>query len=763
MADTAINLQLYNYDCGGRTIVVKFDRGFKFYSGVITDPNGNSWRSYYIDTKTPGVGYGTFRINSFNEPYTIVFETYNNKYEFENNYAPQSTSQPFYFHLGSALGIPAPTNLQIVNQQGRFITIRWDAVPNATLYAVYFGVQGYAPSGFTVDPPLTEALVTVSQYDVPYYIFVRALNNNIPNNCNAESLNSNVLIVNISPARCARIQDKMDVDFTRMYYHLDTDKGFHLLKKLFMKVSDTFKSEAGSEQEAYDAVKSFLIRPESLKKAGGELKTLHLPLWNLLFADPTAKKNNEGNPKESETQLFLDRYFAGMKAEDRKAYFKQGYPGGEAEFEKLYRVLEFQHANLIDPEINAATKREMNQLRFVFRGAPPKPTGDRSEDFGFIFLYDKPSRDIRTMKDNLLLHLSLTEPKPSEPLLYHLTDKCHGELPQLVAGKAGKDKYTAGGYHVFYRFGNNKWSKESGLSTDFIIHPTMISYPVTRNTLYQDGSRNYNLSHFPPTEKKKLWVPDKVSQATINAALATKTKVHTDAIITETFALPHNPKDIRLIKLTQQYLDPKEKKKVVIRLDVDGNVIFEDGTILTPDNTSILPDGRKIKNGDTEYPDGSIDYKDGRKRRVDGSILYLNGTVLNPDGSIDYTNGRKMNSEGRRYYPGVADFFENGQGRFWTRARDGHWHISDPGNYTTKKYFIDSKKEKAIQGREKGSWTKDGYYSFPYSHIQYKPATNTTPAIVRKGDKLVTISTNWAGGKTRKQRRRSTNKTRSRG
>ncbi len=735
MADTAINLQLYNYDCGGRTIVVKFDRGFKFYSGVITDPNGNSWRSYYIDTKTPGVGYGTFRINSFNEPYTIVFETYNNKYEFENNYAPQSTSQPFYFHLGSALGIPAPTNLQIVNQQGRFITIRWDAVPNATLYAVYFGVQGYAPSGFTVDPPLTKALVTVSQYDVPYYIFVRALNNNIPNNCNAESLNSNVLIVNISPARCARIQDKMDVDFTRMYYHLDTDKGFHLLKKLFMKVSDTFKSEAGSEQEAYDAVKSFLIRPESLKKAGGELKTLHLPLWNLLFADPTAKKNNEGNPKESETQLFLDRYFAGMKAEDRKAYFKQGYPGGEAEFEKLYRVLEFQHANLIDPEINAATKREMNQLRFVFRGAPPKPTGDRSEDFGFIFLYDKPSKDIRTMKDNLLLHLSLTEPKPSEPLLYHLTDKCHGELPTL--GKTGK--YTAGGYHVFYRFGNNKWFKESGLSTDFIIHPTMISYPLTRNTLYQDGSRNYNLSHFPPTEKRKLWVPDKVPQATINAALATKTKVHTDAIITETFALPQNPKDIRLIKLKQQYLDPKEKKKVVIRLDVDGNVIFEDGTILTPDNTSILPDGRKIKNGDTEYPDGRIEYA---------------------DGAIQYADGRFLNSEGFRYYPGFKGFKENDQGRLWksTGAKDT-WYISDP---RTGKVTLSSPRGET----EKKSWVKRGQEMlFQNSGLQYKAATATTPATVSFSQKgpILTLRTNWGGGKTRKQRRRSTNKTRSRG
>jgi hypothetical protein len=640
--NAATNLGNVRVDCAGRRIELEFtmarnDTGWNklFYSGYATN-DARGWRIYskaFTTSKNTATLRGVSVIGltglDLGLPIRFLIESYRTADDAKNGANKIASSAEIIFDF-----LPPPANLRILRKIGARLDIKWDPVATADKYIVSYDTD--PPSGpkkFNVMPPATEATLSSLDNDKKYTIVVSASNSR----CRLTSLNSNSINVETSLERCVRIQDKMDVEMNRRRYHLDTAKSFHLLQRLFMKIRDYYLNrEGGDEARAFAAVKEYFLHPVSLKPGGGILATLHFRLINILFKNPTVKYDKSGAQRPSETQLFLNTYFPGMSnagAEEqlRENYFRLGYPGGDVEFEKLKRVLLFEYQLELE-----------TQLRFVLRGNAPQLSGKASDEFAYIFLYNKPPDSER--KDDILLHLSIADPLTWHKFYnYHLTDKCYG--PRSVAKAGGS--MTTGGIHMYYKFLNDTPStdhKSSPLAAPYVIQKDgRLVYSVTGNTLYANGTRWYNKRHF--TDPK---IAPQIDAANLAAAKLAGYRV-ASPFKEISLATLDGFKDIPI-----QYILPDKQ------LDLEGNIIYKaDNTILTPDFTRIYPTGISeyadgsvgYPDGKVVYPDGRVGYPDGRVEYPDGSVGYPDGSVVYPDGRVEYPDGRVEYPDGRVEYP----------------------------------------------------------------------------------------------------------------
>ena len=647
--NAATNLGNVRVDCAGRRIELEFTmarndtgRNKLFYSGYATN-DAAGWRTYskaFTTSKNTTTLRGVSAIGlaglDLGLPIRFLIESYRTADDAKNGANKIASSPEIIFDF-----LPPPANLRILRKIGARLDIKWDPVATADKYIVSYDTDPpSAPKNFNVMPPATEATLSSLENDKKYTLVVTAYNSG----CRLTSFNSNRINVETSLERCVRIQDIMDVEMNRRRYHLDTAKSFHLLQKLFMKIRDYYLyRERGNEARAFAAVKEYFLHPVSLKPGGGILATLHFRLINILFKNPTVKYDKSGAQRPSETQLFLNTYFPGMSnagAEEqlRENYFRLGYPGGDVEFEKLKRVLLFEYQLELE-----------TQLRFVLRGNAPQLSGKASDEFAYIFLYNKPPDSER--KDDILLHLSIADPlKWHKYYNYHLTDKCYG--PRSVAKAGGS--MTTGGIHMYYKFLNDAPStdhKSSPLAAPYVIQKDgSLVYALTGNTLYANGTRWYNKRHF--TNAKIAPQIDPANLAAAQALGYTVGSPFKDASV----ATLDGFKDIPI-----QYDLPDQQ------LDLEGNIIFKaDTSILTPDFIKVYPDGN------AEYPDGKIVY-------ADGKVVYPDGKVVYPDGKIKFADGtrRYVNATGKQF----VDVIRNSTGRVsevWSQKGDKGWVVNYP-------------------------------------------------------------------------------------
>jgi hypothetical protein len=304
-------------------------------------------------------------------------------------------------------------------------------------------------------------------------------------------------------ARCVLIQDKMDVDFNRMYYFLDQERAFYLIQRFFRKIREHFQEQYPDEPLlVYLATKRFLEDPQGFAKnisldtsLSNEYKSnFQLEIANIVFVDPSRKVNASGVLKESKVDTFLKQVFVKhdgtpMTAEEREAYFREGWPGGDEAFEKFKRVILMDRQNKQLAKGNSSTAKPT--LRFLIHG-------EAENRFGFIQLWNRKPKPIDEgdpyPKDNMLIHLSLPEhtkldkvtPKEIDDLDYHLTDKCHFNP---------KGKKGVGGFHSYFDFYTDELKKNDETFNGPYLgvakrNNNTVKYG-TGNVLHRTGSRFY--------------------------------------------------------------------------------------------------------------------------------------------------------------------------------------------------------------------------------------------------------------------------------
>lgn len=712
-------------DCRAGTIEIEFTmatndtaRNKIFYTGYATnEPDwATSVRSTYTnkDVRTR-TGFCRFRLDSLDLSRPIYFAIDSFTPPPANAKIGESAEFRYNFPMPAA-----PTNLQIISKIGSKIDIQWNPVANIDDYFVYYDtVPPSRVNGFRVpSSAVPRATLASLENDTTYSIWVRS------RHCGFESANSNVLNVETSLERCVRIQDKMDVEMNRRQYHLDSEKMSHLLQKFFMKIRDYYTKTLGlSENNAYMRVKEYFLHPVSLKPGSPALDTLHFRLYNILLKNPTPKLDREGKPLASETQLFLDRYFPGMSKSGkeetlRENYFRDDYPGGAIEFEKLKRVLEFEYKLKLE-----------TQLRFVLRGNPPQLSGKASEEFAYIFLYNKLPNS--ATKDNLLVHLSIADPLRGMPLRYHLTDKCYGPRSVLKPGGG----MTTGGLHQYFRFIDDAFYRGDPLTRPYkILNNGNLFYTNTGNTLYLNGTRKYNMRHFTDPKIAPLIPAANLPKAQEKGyTVPSPFKMNSQTSI-EPFK--HIPIQYEIVE--------GEKKT---QLDIEGNIIEDDESVETPDGTKYyLVEGHLM----IEYPDESVeDVTAGTLTLTDGTIKYRDGRIKFPNGMQRYVSGDKFVDVRRDESRRVLEV--------WSPAGRNSWYINYPQRGETQQEFWNpkTKSKERIKLEDARRMGKQGWlYKSGILH-------QSDDTLSLRDRTRINISKNFGGGsrKRRRETRRASKKT----
>lgn len=255
--------------------------------------------------------------------------------------------------------------------------------------------------------------------------------------------------------RCSELIDKIRVVATRMSHSLHYSKINHLLKKLMEAISTRFFAEQNpprqinpaatraqrlANEDIYEAIRAYL-RPAA---------PMHIELYHILLAPPSQAGGG--------TAAFLARFFPNMTVQQRRDFFRQGFPGGDAEYEVFLRTLLRNSADydllvqneqdIVNGKVNnngvlirsIRPDKKVPALRFVFRGSG---RAEADPDFGYIFVTNREGGQNPLVDDQerILIHLSMTIPyqkdaagRPTQnyfeinqnPLTYHITDACFG-------------------------------------------------------------------------------------------------------------------------------------------------------------------------------------------------------------------------------------------------------------------------------------------------------------------------------------------------